>query len=172
MSLLLLVTCTGGQNTRKSNSIAAEQSHFSAESETVDRPANVTEGVLQVLRTDADVRNVLKAENLRPDQLPSSWFSASEIHLNGPSEIDLIVVAGGRLIGANVTTFWVLRPTAEGYKCVLTVAAHDLTVKSSRSNRLRDIRVEKATAVDLVSTLYRFNGKQYEVFETKTKPIR
>ena len=79
MSLALLVTCTGAQNTRKLGSTVAERSHFSAESETVDRPATVTESVLQVLRTDADVGNVLKAESLSFDQLPSSWFSASEI---------------------------------------------------------------------------------------------
>jgi hypothetical protein len=42
----------------------AEQAHFSADDESVQRPGSVPEGVLQILRRDRDVLNVLKCEHL------------------------------------------------------------------------------------------------------------
>jgi hypothetical protein len=150
----------------------AEQAHFSADDESVQRPGSVPEGVLQILRRDRDVLNVLKCEHLPAEQLPASWFRASETHLDGPNETDMIVIAAGPLIGANVTTFWVFRPTAQGYELVLLVATHDLSIKKHRSHGYRDILARRQTAIEFVSILYRFDGKQYQPYRTKSGPIR
>jgi hypothetical protein len=158
--------------TEQAKSSVAEQVHFSAEDESVQRPGSVPEGILQILRRDRDVLNVLKHQNLPAEQLPASWFRASEIHLDGLNETDMIVIAAGPLIGANVTTFRVFRPTAQGYELVLLVATHDLTIEKHRSHGYRDILAERQTAIEFVSVLYRFDGKQYQPYRTKSGPIR
>jgi hypothetical protein len=97
---------------------------------------------------------------------------ASEVHLTGPEEKDLVVVAAGLLRGANVTTFWVLRPADGGYELLLTAPAHDLIIKQSRSKGYKNIELLSATAVWVSTMSLRFDGRRYEVHTRSAKPIR
>src|ERR1700733_13744267 len=86
------------QQTTNKNA-AHEQSDFGADLEEPDRPAAVPDEVVQ------KIREVRKAA---PEELPAEWLVASEIHLDGPNEIDLVVIGtGGELRGAHVVPFWV-----------------------------------------------------------------
>jgi hypothetical protein len=118
------------------------------------------------------------------EELPANWFVASEIHLEGPNEIDLIVLPGGRipdtppgepsanacLVGANTSGFWVLRKTPLGFLVVLSEMAHDLEVLKTRSHGFRDIRLY---TISLSSTLiqdFRFEGRHYVLSQKKSRP--
>jgi hypothetical protein len=76
----------------------AEQSVFDAEPDLgemhVKRPVEIPDSALQVLRDTLSrgTVNCLRSRGTTPDQVPASWFVASAVHLNGPSEIDLIVL--------------------------------------------------------------------------------
>lgn len=140
---------------------AAEQSHFSAEDEEVRRAIEVPAPALDILRRDPRVAEAIKGQGIDAANIPKSWFLASEVHLAGPEERDVVVVGVGRLAGANVTTFWVFRPRLHGFELLLKASAHDLAIRSTRTNGYRDIETLVATAVQSSRTVFRFDGNRY-----------
>jgi hypothetical protein len=147
------------------------QVDFTAEDSGVKQPVALPDDVLEILKKDATVQSVLENENLPPEKLPPSWFSASTIHLSTANRKDLVVVGQPPVSGANVTTFWVFRATPRGYELVLTAPAHSLTVRNSRWRGFRDIELVSATAVQVSTVLCRFDGKRYAEYKSKSEPI-
>ncbi len=151
---------------------AAEQRRFSAEGTSVERPASLPSEVVAILAQDSSVREILESEQLSADKLPTSWFLASEVHLNGPRERDLVVVATGLLTGANVTTYWIFRPQGGGFKLLLSAPAHTLVIKKTRSNGFNDIELLSATAVHVSTVLFRFQGGTYRAAGSKEEDLK
>lgn len=149
-----------------------EQTEFSAEDEAVKVPVVLPQGVLDILRSDEMVRMAMMNQEPQIKKLPSSWFSGSVIHLGAPGETDFVVAGNPPLSGANVTTFWVIRSTPNGFEVVLNAPAHDLWVKGSSTSGLRNIEMVAATAVQVHTVLWRFDGKSYKVSRDTWKPIR
>jgi len=156
----------------KHRSHPPEQLRFSAEDAGVKKPIPIPKDVLEILSRDELVRNVLQNQNIPVEKLPSSWFSASEIHLSGPSEKDLIVEASGPLAGGNVVTFWVFFMTPQGPRLVMMAHEHDLIVKSAYRKGHREIELDSMTAGQISTVLCRFSGKQYVAYQEKTEPIK
>lgn len=148
-----------------------EQSAFSAEDEKVDSPVKVPDGVLEILRKDQRVLQYLEAERKSPTELTSEPFLASEIHLDGPKEIDLVIIGIGWFRG-NGATFWVFRNLPDGYRLVLKATAHDLIAQRARSNGFRNISTGSPIAGSSIEIVYRFDGKKYEQYRTRSQPIR
>jgi hypothetical protein len=159
---------TGGQ----SRATHREQTDFSAEDEGVKHPVVIPEPVLAILCNDERVRNELKYEKITPDHLPTSWFSAAEVHLSKPSERDLIVVAQGPLMGANVDVFWVFTRGGATYALALTIPAHDLIVEKSRSNGYRDLESMGATAATVTTVSFHYDGDHYREYSEKTEDMK
>src|SRR5262245_29033087 len=105
-------------------------------------------------------------------KLPKSWLMASEVHLAGPDEKDIVVVAAGHLIGANATTFWILRPTDHSFAVLLAAPAHDLFIKDTRSNGYKDLEIAAATAVRVSTLTFRFDGNRYTKYRQRSEDIR
>ncbi|HEV2136817.1 MAG TPA: hypothetical protein VGR47_21535 [Terracidiphilus sp.] len=170
--LVVGIALTYAFGARAQRHAQAEQREFSAEDEGVQRPAAIPQSVLDILAKDDGVRNLMEDEDPPLKSIPASWFSASEVHLAGPNEKDLIVVGVGELRGANVVTFWVFRPVAGGYELVLTGASHDLAVKKTRWKGYREIELSGATAVEFFSTTFRWDGTKYVNFREESHEIR
>ena len=100
-----------------------EQTKFSAEAEAVNHPVAIPDDVLSLLEHDDMVKETLKDPDPAVQTVQSSWFSASQVHLAGPGEEALVILAEGQLRGANVIMFWVFRKTAQGYELVLRAPA-------------------------------------------------
>jgi hypothetical protein len=154
------------------NASDLEQRRFSAEDETLTRPASIPSEVTVLLAQDSDVKYALADKHLGPDAVPSSWFLASEIHLRNTREKDLVVIAQGPLTGANVTTFWIFRPGDHRYELLLKAPAHTMVVNSARSNGYEDVELWSATAITESSVLCRFDARTYRPSTRKSKPIR
>jgi len=172
-----------GQNSANDREI--EQTVFDAEPDhpgqmLVKRSVKIPDSALQVLRDTltGGTFNCLKAMGTTPAQAPASWFRASAVHLNGPNEVDLIVLANvpnieklpspeGCLLPAHGGRFWVLGPgIASGrYGLLLATGGLRLEVLSSRTNRYRDIRIGSGRTTDL----YKFTVQQYQPAEKKTE---
>ncbi len=144
---------------------SAEQRAFSMEEQKMLRPVPLPPEVMSLIELDSGIREVLS-------YAPSDSLLASEIHLHTPSEKDLVIMGAGPLAGANVTTFWIFRPTNQGYELLLNAAAHDLDVKSARSNGYRDIELLSATADSISRVLCKFNGETYHSGQKNPKPVR
>ncbi len=133
-----------------------EQRVFSAEDEALKHPAPVPPGVIELLTRDSTVRDTLASEHLAGKAIPASWLLASEIHLRSASEKDLIVIGEGPLSGANVTTFWIFRPSGGGYKALLNDAPAELL---------------SATAATMSSVVCKFDGVMYVPTRKTLQPI-
>lgn len=153
------------------NTSDKEQSVFGGEDETVVHPIKVPPGVLEILRKDKQVLRYLDAEQKAAHELTTEPFLASEIHLDGPNEIDVIVMGEGRLRGANVVTFWLFRKLADEYRLVLKATAQSLLVLRARWNGFRIISAGSPIAGSSVEVFYRFDGKQYQYYRKKSEPI-
>jgi hypothetical protein len=125
--------------------------------------------VLAALSRDPDIGTIPKADSLTPDKLPASWFLVSEIHLGGPAERDLVVIGVGPVRGANVTTFWLFRPTNTDYERLLNAPALGLEIKRSRTNGNRNIELTSAAAGRVSTLQCKFRGGSYQPGKRHTR---
>jgi hypothetical protein len=155
-----------------------EQSEFGIDDAVpIVRPVTLSRAALDALSRDERVASCLEGESLSIKELPANWFVASEIHLDGPNETDLVVLPGGRLpdkpageispnaclVGANTAQMWVLRQTQHGFKLVLSQIALGMTVLTTRTNGLRDVQVGAAVGGYADSIDYKFDGQSYRI---------
>ena len=157
----------------------------------MSNPVEIPLGALQVIRDNLSlppVAGCLERNGMTPEQVPASWFAASEIHLAVPEEVDLIVQpnlpkmvsheippdtakAANCLLGANVGRFWVIRKNPSGrYSLLLATVALGLEVLDSQANFYRNIRTGASTAVTSITIVYKMYVGQYHVAEKKTEP--
>ncbi len=131
-----------------------EQSDFGAEGE-LDRPVAVPDEVVQKIR---------QIDNAPPDELPADWLVASEIHLKGPEEIDLVVKGVGGLALPHAALFWIFRKEKENYELVLATGGDSLTVLETRWKGFREISATSLTQAgrQTTNTIYRFDGQRYK----------
>ena len=188
VSLLLCVVLVGFAQVRQANPKENHEQHdFSIEQEIVpiERPVGLPESALQALQEDSAVISCLADQNVKNDRVPSSWFVASEVHLAGPDEIDLIVLpaplkASGPMhpapnacfMGPYTGKFWVLRQAQKGYEIVLRDDAHDLGVRRTKWKGYRDIDTSLRTLNGTTIRLFRFDGKQYKLHSEKSEARR
>lgn len=171
-----------GSQTRQ-NVTRFEQSDFSADRENAEplmrRPVGLPDAALHALQNDKRV-GMCSNDGHPPREIHADWFVASEIHLDGSDETDLIVQprylhenAGENrcLFGANIASFWVLRNTPQGYSVALQVDVLELKVLESRRDGYRDITASAVFAGYVHSTRYRFDGQNYAFDETQAKLI-
>ena len=156
-----------------------EQSAFGIDDAVpVVRPVTLSRAALNALSRDERVASCLEDETLSVKALPANWFVASEIHLDGPNETDLVVLPGGRLrgtpagevspnaclVGANTAQMWVLRKTQDGFKLVLSQIALGMNVLATRTNGLRDIEVSAVVGGGYADSIdYKFDGQSYRI---------
>jgi hypothetical protein len=164
-----------------------EQSEFGIELEVnpILRPVELSQAALDALSKDKRVVFCLKRNGLSPEELPANWFIASEIHLNGPNERDLVVLPSGRLpntpagkisqnaclVGANTAQMWVLRKNQNGFQLVLSQIGLGMSVLSTRTNGLRDIQLGAAVGGYSDSIDYKFEGQLYEITARSSEMI-
>jgi hypothetical protein len=158
---VLLPHGAGSQQAKKHPS--QEQIRFGLE-ESVNHPIPVPDLVLAALKTDSEVRTSRCVDEDQPSPTVSaSWFEASQIHLDGPGEIDLLVKAkNGCLFGANIGPFWIFRKTQRGYELVLNVSALGLELLPSRTNGHKDVSAVAVAGGEAVTVIYKFNGRRYQ----------
>ena len=156
-----------------------EQSDFGSELEVVpiQLPITLRRAALDALSKDAGVASCLENEGISPNELPASWFVASEIHLDGENESDLVVLPGGRLpdtpkgeispnacfLGANTGQMWVLRNTPRGFKLVFSQMGLGMSVHATTTNGFRDIEVGAVVGGYDDSIDYKFDGESYKI---------
>lgn len=185
LGVLLAVTEGRASGQNSASDQALEQTVFDAEPNSsqmlVKRPAEIPDSALQVLRDTltGGIFNCLKSRGVTPEQAPASWFLASAVHLNGPNEIDLIVLPnvpsisnptnpGGCMLPAHGGLFWVLGPGIASGRYGLLLATYGLRLEilNSRTNRYKDIEVDGGRA----ALFYKFTVQQYQLAEKKTEP--
>lgn len=149
-----------------------EQTHFSAEDQSVEQPVTIPAEVLALLAQDQEVGAALAGQNITAPTPPQSWFSAARVHLGAKGETDLIIAAEGPLVGANISPFWVFVHASNGYKMALFLSAHDLIVKRTRSHEYCDLESDGMTSSAITTVQFRFDGNVYKEYSEKTDDIK
>jgi len=160
-----------------------EQSSFGTEEfpgePLVKRPVPVPDAVLEILKGDDGVKSCLEYNPLPAGGLLSSWFIASEIHLDGVNETDLVVLANPKPEEsypcfhsvAGISWFWVFRQTGRRYELVLRCAGNGLDVLKTRNNGYRDLQTVTLGQAGryVTTTTFRFDGKRYKKYRESTE---
>jgi hypothetical protein len=119
---------------------------------------------------DEDIRQSLHWRNTEEFRRA---IVAPKIDLNADGVPDIVVKpVEPRLFGANIIPFWVFRNTGRSYRLALHTYALGLEILPKRTKGFRDIRASSATAVDVLTTTYKFDGKAYELKATSREPIK
>lgn len=178
--LILFLLFAVPMRSQKGDTIAnEEQSSFDAEEipgiPLVKRQVPVPSAALQILNEDVDVKGCLSDNPLPPNHSLASLFIGSEIHLDGPSERDLVVVPVpdyGCFHGATgIGTFWVFRASGERHELVLKALGNGLGILSTRYNGYRNIQTGTIgqAGKHYTTVTFRFDGKVYQKYKERTK---
>jgi hypothetical protein len=139
--------------------------------EPISNPTPIPEEVLNILGNDSRVRSCV-ASNERAESILLTWFVASTIDLTRHPHSGLLVTATNPcLFGANVNPFWIFMRDPSGYRLVFSVPALVIEILPRTTHGSRDIRAEAATARDVLTAIYRFDGKRYRVSRSSRKRI-
>ncbi len=146
-----------------------EQTSFDADSPgQITRPVPLPDSVLQILTQDSEVVACRKENPIPPGTSLASWFVASEIHLGGPDEADLVVLPiaqGNHFLCFHsvegIGWFWVFRQVGAHYELVLKTAGLGLIIRDARHHGYRDIQNGMAFGTHSSQTTYRFENGKY-----------
>ncbi len=135
-----------------------EQSDFGSDS-SLDRPVPTPKSAIDAIRSQLQSS---------AEELPDKFFETSEIHLDGPAEVDLVILMPA---GSHAAHFFLLRPTSSGYSIILDSGGDSLSVLRTRTRGYRNIVVEGFSQAGRLTTTasYRFNGRKYIQISEKTK---
>lgn len=95
------------------------------------------------------------------------YFKASAIDINGDGLQDLIVQAGEYCLqGAHNTPMWIFtrigQRLAPGHELIFTTRTDWLEILNSSSNGYRDIKTAGHTALEVFTTVWKFDGATYQ----------
>lgn len=182
---LALAASTGTGSRTAGQTIQGEQSTFGTEEVPGEpflrRPVPVPDAVSEVLRRDHGVQSCLEYNPLPSGEPLSSWFLASEIHLDGPNETDLMVLANPEPGKAylcfhsveGISWFWVFRQTAGQSELILKAPGQGMDALKARHSGYKDIQtVTGGQAGRYLTTItYRFDGKRYRQYRERTREV-
>jgi hypothetical protein len=141
----------------------SEQRVFGAEDESVKAPFTLPRPILAILAAEDEVKNALDNASIRSNKLPDSWFLASEVHLAGPAERDVIVIGRCPVCGTNIVPFWVFRPNGHGYQLIMSGGGLGLSVLRRRTNGYFDIQTGLVAEQKPWTGVWRFDGQLYQL---------
>jgi hypothetical protein len=146
-----------------------EQRVFAAEGESFKLPFTLPKSILDLLSRYEMVTDSLEEKNIPPEQLPGSWFLASEVHLAGPKENDVVVMGQCPVCGANVAPFWLFRPSNRGYELLMFGRGLALRIIDHRTNGYLDIETSMVMTQKPWTGIWRFDGKKYQLVPDKKR---
>ena len=144
-------------------STAREQSVFDAETLAVDHPVAIPSDVLNLISEDKDVKQVMESQNLPHGKAPREWFSASCISRANPDKELYLIIANGPLIGAHVTTFWLVsNGSGENSPTVLfRTTADQLKIGGTDASGYPRITAVRLTAAKVTESIYHLVDGRY-----------
>ncbi|MGA3323503.1 MAG: hypothetical protein ABSF45_03465 [Terriglobia bacterium] len=136
-------------------------------------PVPLSPAVLNVLvKTVENQREMGIEDNSRVRSNPAKLFRATEVHLDGLNEIDLVIIGLPPMRGVDTGWFWLVRSTPNNPKILLWATGNSIQVMDSKTNGYCDISSAWASASETLDKVYHFDGKEYMLWKEKRMPIR
>lgn len=166
-TIIVLLVCSTTFGQRRRVSQVKEQVSFGSEV-AIKNPVKIPKNVLEkpIEYDDGRLKRCQSDEFSRQINI-ANHFAASRINLNGDSQVDVIVQAQTScFMGAHSTTFWVFTEVEQrlspGHDLVFSIASDFMKVSRLSTNGYRDIETASHTAVELYTTVWKFDGSKYE----------
>lgn len=156
LSLAVPVSFTQGVKARP-----VEQSSF-CEDQPLDKPVPVPRGVATLLMSSPAAKEVFDKGSDSELADPAKLFKGSELHLSGSKEVDLVAIGSAPMSGADNGWFWVIGSVRKNPKILLWAGGNCLTLLHSKSFGYKDIQTVWSSPQETITTLYKFDGKQYK----------
>ncbi|HYR75136.1 MAG TPA: hypothetical protein VEM96_04770 [Pyrinomonadaceae bacterium] len=164
ISAIIFAQPATAQHKRPSQS--AVQTGFGAETP-IKRPVKVPRDVLdQLLKENSE--EIVRCEEISGRHVaPSRYFVASSIDINGDGLSELVIQADEYCLqGAHNTPFWIFTRIGQrlepGYELVLKTQTDWLDIRKTSTNDYRDIAAIGHTAIELFTTILKFDGQKYQ----------
>jgi hypothetical protein len=168
-NLLVLIALGVVASAQSNSNSSAEQRYFNLE-DSVQNRVDLSDAELAALAND-DLMRTLRPDPSAP-KLTQEGIEATVVHLCGSGERDLIAIGnGGELEGANVGPFWIIRDLPAGPVVVFSEPSLGLTIDNKRSNKCLNVESTTATAVEITTTQFHFNGEKYVVTRQKSAKL-
>jgi hypothetical protein len=144
-----------------------QQTSFGSET-SIRHPVKIPPTVLRQLAemNREQLNSCMETDGSEEADLPK-YFTASSLDINGDGKSDLLVQAGEKQCfhGAHNTSFWLFINTGEGYDNIFQTQTDWLDVMKSETNGHHDLRTAGHSAIEIWSTLWKYDGKQYAAAE-------
>jgi hypothetical protein len=166
------ITLWGG-TTLAQRRVAGAQTLFGSETP-VRRPVRLARDVLrQIVETERECLGNTDTS----DAQAARDVAGSAIDINGDGAADVIAQGlSGCFTGAHSTTFFVFSKSevrlSPGYDLVLTTPADYLEVRRTSTNGYRDVETGYHTALEMYSTVWKFDGQKYQPRECAVETFR
>jgi len=148
-----------------------EQTTFS-EQDPIQELVALPRGVLGILLRTKEVRDELRVASDLERRNPVQLFRASEVHLEGSDEVDLVVAGVVPMSGADNDWYWVVLSPHTNPRIVLFAGCNTLELLGAKTNGYRNIRTSWSSASQTVVRSYRFDGKEYKLWKEKSSKNR
>jgi len=152
-----------------------EQTEFGAEG-AFRRPVPLPAAALEALRTakfpDSTLQDCAEQAGIRVEDIPASWFVASELQLSRAGQPGLIVRGENRCLwGAHIVQFWVLAKSATRHNVVLGGRADGLEVLPTYTNGYRDLQLVLLMRAGATTEYvrFRYSGGEYHASGESTR---
>jgi len=145
----------------------ADQNSFS-EAGPLENPVPLAPEVLKVLlETDAAKEGLAYATAAQRAN-PAQLFRAAQVHLSQADEVNLVVIGICPMCGADNAWFWVIGSATKNPRIILVAGGKELQLLDSSSKGYRDIQSVWSSPSETDTSLYHFNGVQYELRKRKS----
>jgi len=137
------------------------------ESQPFQHAVPLPQSVLRELLRTKEVKESLDSASPEHKSNPSQLFVASEVHLSGPDEIDLIVRGIPPVSGADNDWFWIVNDLPSAPRVVLWAGCDSLEVMDRRTNGYKNISCSWSSPSMTVTRSYHFDGKKYVLWKKR-----
>lgn len=142
------------------------------DAESFKNSVHLSENVLNLLLAGNEAEYARQLSLEKPDEDRNKYFSAVEVHLSGPNEVDYVLEGMPPLNGADNAWFWVVLSARTHPKVVLFASGGFLELLNDRTNGDRDIQSVWQSPNERITCVYKYNGERYILARKFDKDIR
>lgn len=153
----------------------SQQTNFGVEEE-FDRPVALPAAALEALKASklsaGMLRDCAQNDGVDINQIPTSWFVASEVELSRGRSSGLVVRGEHRcFFGAHIIQFWVLSKSGETYRVVFTGKADGMEVLRHRTHGYRDLQLTIVTQAgrEINVVTFKYVDGEYRESDSRTE---
>ena len=134
------------------------------------KPVSTPRYVLNAVMNSKEARQVRAEAREKGSELnPEELLRGTIIKLSNDQAKTYLVMGADPLSGADNTWFWIVRTSGRQASVLLWVGASCVNIKQTSTNGYRDVVADWSSAAEMLTQVYRYNGKVYRLSSRKSR---